>query len=183
VLDLAAEAGLPMPRDVVPAARSVLLDGLPGPAAVTAWRSRVEDEPSPDPGSAKGSRGPEIRLEMTYDGADLAVVAEAWSCSPEAVVERHQRVVYVVAFCGFAPGFAYCVSTEPLPEVPRRDAPRERVARGSVGLAGEYCGVYPTEMPGGWQLVGRTTAVLFDPERDEPALPVPGDRVRFQAFS
>ncbi len=87
-----------------------------------------------------------------------------------------------MAFCGFAPGFAYCVPTEPLPEVPRRDVPRERVPSGSVALAGEYCGVYPTEMPGGWQLLGRTTAVLFDPGREEPALLVPGDSVRFQAL-
>jgi KipI family sensor histidine kinase inhibitor len=183
VLDVAAEAGLPVPRDVVPGARSVLLDGLPGPAAVQAWRSRLEDEQPADLEAATVPRRPEILLETTYDGADLAVVAGAWSCSPEAVVERHQGVAYVVAFCGFAPGFAYCVSTEPLPEVPRREAPRERVPRGSVALAGEYCGVYPSAMPGGWQLIGRTNAVLFDAERVEPALLAPGDRVRFRAAS
>lgn len=120
---------------------------------------------------------------MTYDGADLDVVAEVWGCSPAAVVERHEHAVFLVAFCGFAPGFAYCVPVEPFPEMPRRDVPRERVPSGSVGLAGEYCGIYPAEMPGGWQLLGRTGAVLFDPGRDEPALLAPGDTVRFRAVS
>ncbi len=122
-------------------------------------------------------------LETVYDGADLDVVATAWSCSAEAVVARHQQVAFLVAFCGFAPGFAYCVPADPLPEVPRRGVPRERVPGGSVALAGEYCGVYPAPMPGGWQLVGRTSAVMFDPGRDRPALLVPGDTVCFRAPS
>lgn len=181
VLELAEQSGLPMPREVVPAARTVLVDGLPGNASVDEWRSRLEDETLLDPRSAVASDGREITLETTYDGADIDVVAQAWSCSREAVVERHQRAVFLVAFCGFAPGFAYCLPVEPLPEVGRRDAPREQVPKGSVGLAAEYCGVYPAEMPGGWQLVGRTSMVLFDPGRSEPALLVPGDTVRFRA--
>jgi allophanate hydrolase subunit 1 len=192
VLKLAAAGdspGLPAPVDVVPAARTVLLDGLPGPAAVDLWRARLADAVPHDavpldaetPDASRAGR--ERTLEVTYDGEDLDVVAKVWGCSREALIERHQGAEFLVAFCGFAPGFAYCIPTQPLPEVPRRDDPRERVPRGSVALAGEYCGVYPEQMPGGWQLIGRTSAVLFDPGRDEPALLVPGDTVRFRAVS
>ncbi len=186
VRELAADpaaSGLAPPRDVVPAARTVLLDGLPGPVEVEAWRDRLGDAPQPSQAGPSGARDQarELTIETRYDGADLAVVAAAWRCGVAEVVERHQAAVFLVAFCGFAPGFAYCVPAEPMPEVPRREAPRERVPRGSVALAGEYCGVYPAAMPGGWQLVGTTTAVLFDPDRDRPALLVPGDTVRFRA--
>jgi allophanate hydrolase subunit 1 len=185
VLDLAADPGgpgLPMPRDVVPAARTVLLDGLPGPGAVAQWRSQLAGAVLPvGDGSERAEHARQVTIEMTYDGVDRDVVATAWGCSREAVVDRHRRTVFLVAFCGFAPGFAYCVPADPLPAVPRRDVPRERVPGGSVALAGEYCGVYPTEMPGGWQLIGRTSAVLFDPDRTEPALLAPGDTVRFRA--
>lgn len=183
VRDLArSDGGLPTPRDVVPAARTVLLDGLRDLAGVLAWRvhlTAVRPEELPD---AEATSGRVVVVDTTYDGADLAVVARAWGCSPEAVAERHQQTEYLVAFCGFAPGFAYCVPTQPLPQVRRRDAPRERVPHGSVGLADVYCGIYPREMPGGWQLVGRTEAVLFDPALDMPALLVPGDRVRFRSM-
>jgi KipI family sensor histidine kinase inhibitor len=179
VLRLADDTDLPGPRDVVPAARSVLVDGLPGPEAVRSWRDRlsgleelIASEPIP---------GRDVTIDVRYDGADREVVAAAWGCSGDAVVDRHVSAGYLVAFCGFAPGFAYCTAFDPMPEVPRRDAPRERVPAGSVGLAGPYCGVYPSAMPGGWQLIGRTTETLFDPERERPALLTPGDRVRFRA--
>jgi allophanate hydrolase subunit 1 len=184
VLQLAAEtgaSGLAPPRDVVPAACTVLLDGLPGPTAVAAWRSRLGELGLPETAQSIVSGSREQRIEVTYDGADVDVVARAWGCSPTEMIRRHQDVVFSVAFCGFAPGFAYCVPDQELPEVPRRDQPRDRVPSGSVAMAGEYCGVYPAEMPGGWQLIGRTPAVLFDPGRTEPALLAPGDRVRFVA--
>jgi KipI family sensor histidine kinase inhibitor len=88
-----------------------------------------------------------------------------------------------VAFSGFAPGFGYLVG---LPDVlcqPRLDRPRTKVPAGSVGIAGEFTGAYPRSSPGGWRLIGRTDAVLFDSHRDRPALLSPGDRVRFEALS
>ena len=88
-----------------------------------------------------------------------------------------------VAFVGFAPGFAYCTGLPPELAVPRLDRPRARVPAGAVGLAGEYTGVYPTASPGGWRLVGRTDARLWDTDRDEPALLTPGTRVRFVEVS
>lgn len=180
VVELAsgASSGLAVPAEVVPAARTVLIDGLRGLGEVEAWRTVLADAVPPDGGADVGR---DVTLDVGYDGDDLAVVAQAWSCSAEAVVERHQQAVFRVAFCGFAPGFAYCLPTSPLPVVPRRDEPRARVPRGSVALAGGYCGVYPSDLPGGWQIIGRTSAVVFDPERAEPALLSPGDRVRFRA--
>lgn len=182
VHELASGAdGLATPQDVVPAAQTVLLDGLRGPAQVAAWRERLSAAGPSDLHHGDAQRGREVTVDTTYNGADLDAVAAAWGCSRDEVVERHQRTEFLVAFCGFAPGFAYCVPAETLPEVPRREVPRERVPAGSVALAGVYCGIYPREMPGGWQLVGRTAAVLFDPARDRPALLVPGDTVRFRA--
>jgi len=85
-----------------------------------------------------------------------------------------------VAFGGFAPGFGYLTGLPKQLHVPRRATPRTRVPAGAVGLAGEFAGVYPRPSPGGWQLVGRTDVVLFDPNREPPALLSPGTRVRFR---
>ena len=87
-----------------------------------------------------------------------------------------------MAFVGFAPGFGYLVSDDWPFEVPRLDAPRTRVPAGAVALAGAFGGVYPRQSPGGWRLIGRTDAVLWDPDADPPALLVPGRRVRFEAI-
>jgi KipI family sensor histidine kinase inhibitor len=174
------QASLQPPRDVVPAARTVLLDHV---ADVEAWQRLLQSHAAsladerPVPGAATGS---EIVLRVRYDGPDLDRVAAAWRCTPEEVVRRHAEAGYRVAFCGFAPGFAYCTSDREAPPVPRRDEPRTSVPAGSVGLAGRYCGVYPQTMPGGWHLVGTTDAVMFDAARAEPALLNPGDRVRFE---
>jgi KipI family sensor histidine kinase inhibitor len=166
--------------DVVPAATTVLLDGIADlgrwrdwltPAAVDAALAEDDDGDSVDP----------VVVRVRYDGADLDDVAETWGCSPREAAERHAAADFTVAFCGFAPGFAYCTSDPPLPPVPRRTDPRARVPAGSVAVASEYCGVYPRAMPGGWQLIGTTDAVLFDPRRDRPALLGPGTRVRFEA--
>jgi KipI family sensor histidine kinase inhibitor len=158
-------------RDVVPGARSVLLDGLADreglTAVLTQWRP-AELEP-----------GPEVELPVVYDGPDLDDVAEAWGCTVDEVAARHESTAFVSAFCGFSPGFAYLTGLDL--EVPRLSTPRTRVPAGSVALAGRWCGVYPTESPGGWRIIGRTDAALWDPDRDPPALLAPGTRARFLA--
>jgi allophanate hydrolase subunit 1 len=164
------------PRDVIPAARSVLLDGV-DPAW---WRELLHGQQI---SRGEPPVGDDIVVPMRYDGADLADVAMAWDCSIDEVVARHSTTMFVVAFCGFAPGFAYCSPLASLPPVARRPEPRRRVPAGSVGLAGEFCGLYPNEMPGGWQLIGRTDERLFDPERPKPALLQPGDKVRFEVVT
>jgi KipI family sensor histidine kinase inhibitor len=161
-------------QEVVPAARTVLLDGVAEPDAVIRqladWR----------PTSGATAAGPLVRVGTVYDGPDLAEVAERWGVDPAEAVRIHSGFEYRVAFCGFAPGFAYLTGLPEHLAVPRRDSPRTRVPAGSVALAGPYTGVYPGESPGGWQLIGRTELPLWDPARDPAALLSPGTRVRFE---
>ena len=182
VVDLVRRGSLPAPRDVVPAARTVLIDGVEDPRA---WYAALERAlggglPAPAPRQDDAGSGEPVTISVRYDGPDLEAVARAWECAPAEVAGRHANRVYTVAFFGFAPGFAYCTADPALPAVPRRDEPRPAVPAGAVGLAGEYCGIYPRTMPGGWQLVGTTDAVMFDPRREAPALLQPGDWVRFR---
>jgi KipI family sensor histidine kinase inhibitor len=121
----------------------------------------------------------EVRLAVRYDGDDLHEVADACGRSVEEVVRRHADAAYVVAFCGFAPGFAYLRGLDPVLVVPRLATPRVRVPTGSVAIADTWSAVYPRESPGGWRLIGRTDAVLWDLGRPSPALLAPGTRVRF----
>jgi KipI family sensor histidine kinase inhibitor len=167
-------------RDIVPAATTVLIDGV---RDVAVWREALTAE-AVSAAVRQRHDVPEAAptvIGVRYDGPDLEGVAEAWQCAPPDVVARHAATTFTVAFCGFAPGFAYCTSDPPLPPVPRRADPRPRVPAGSVALAAEYCGVYPRSVPGGWQLIGTTDAVLFDPRREQPALLSPGSVVRFEA--
>ncbi|WP_256461167.1 5-oxoprolinase subunit B family protein [Blastococcus sp. PRF04-17] len=121
-----------------------------------------------------------MELPVTFDGPDLPEVAELVEMPVPDVVRALTSVALTVAFSGFAPGFGYLTGLPQELHVPRRATPRTRVPAGSVGLAGPYAGAYPSESPGGWQLVGRTDAVLFDVHRDPPALLFPGTRVRFR---
>ena len=114
-----------------------------------------------------------------YDGPDLGLVARLWEVSVDEVVRRHTSLTFTSAFCGFAPGFAYLTGLPPEWWLPRLDDPRARVPAGSVAIAGEWCGVYPTASPGGWLLLGATGITLWDPTAAEPALLAPGTQVRF----
>lgn len=158
--------------DVVPAARTVLLDGV---ADLDRARERLR---SWDPHDAPAD-GELVEIPVRYDGPDLAFVAEHWAMDEESVVAAHGEIEFVASFCGFAPGFSYLAGLPDHRSVPRLDSPRSRVPAGSVGLAGSWCGVYPTESPGGWRILGSTDVVLWDPHRPEPALLPPGTRVRF----
>lgn len=164
--------------DVVPAARTVLLVTEPGtPLDLLAARvTALSPAPSADTAEAEA-----VEIAVVYDGPDLAEVARLTGLSERDVVEAHTGTPWRIAFGGFAPGFAYLTGGDPRLSVPRRDEPRTTVPAGAVGLAGEYSGVYPRPSPGGWQLIGRTDAVLWDAERDPPALLPPGGTVRFRA--
>lgn len=132
-----------------------------------------------DPTTGDPIDQPEIVVPVRYDGPDLAEVARHTGLSPREVVACHVAGHYTVAFCGFAPGFAYLTGMPPALRVPRRDTPRTRLRAGSVGLADVYTGVYPRELPGGWQIIGHTDLAVWQPERDPPALLTPATRVRF----
>ena len=158
--------------DVVPAAETVLVDGVDDVAAVVAllddWR----------PGEVADA-GELVEVPVTYDGPDLDDVAARWDMTTDEVVARHTSIEFVSRFCGFAPGFAYLSGLPDELAVSRLDTPRTSVPVGSVGLAGAWCGVYPTASPGGWRLLGRTKTTLWDATREPPALLAPGIRVRF----
>jgi KipI family sensor histidine kinase inhibitor len=159
--------------DLVPGARSLLVVG-----GVAAVRALLEAADLAHPPSAEPR---EVTLDVRYDGEDLAMIAADAGVSPDAVVSMHTEAVYAVAFTGFAPGFGYLTGLPEQLRQPRLKTPRTRVPAGSVGLAGEFTGVYPRESPGGWRLLGHTSATLFDPPADPPALFAPGDRVRFRS--
>lgn len=167
---LAAE--LPGVVEVVPAARTVLVVG-----AVPEVRSLLSSV-SLTPGAR--STGRAVTLPIVYDGPDLDLVARTAGLDPSDVVALHCGAEYTVAFCGFAPGFGYLTGLPAPLRQPRLDSPRPSVPAGSVGIAGEFTGAYPRSSPGGWRLLGHTTATLFDPARAAPALLAPGDHVRFE---
>jgi KipI family sensor histidine kinase inhibitor len=158
--------------DVVPAAETVLFDGVPDVAALAAQLDRWS------PGGELPV-GELVEVPVTYDGEDLDTVASLAGLSREDVVRRHLAGEYVAAFCGFAPGFAYLDGLDPALHVARLDSPRTRVPAGAVAVADRFAAVYPRGSPGGWRLLGRTDAALWDADRDPPARLVPGTRVRF----
>lgn len=193
--------------EVVPAARTVMVraedpadlalvrgtvDGLTGEAGTVAGEQLEAGRPAAAPAAAPaagragradaaGPAAEEIVVPVSYDGPDLEEVARLTGLGQDEVVLAHTGVVWTVAFIGFAPGFAYLAGGDPRLQVPRRHTPRTTVPAGAVGLAGEWSGIYPRPSPGGWQLVGRTELVLWDVDRDPPALLAPGTRVRFEA--
>lgn len=121
-----------------------------------------------------------LSLPVVYDGPDVDEVARLAGVSGEEVGALHSACDYTVGFLGFSPGFAYLFGGDPRLSVPRRESPRTSVPAGSVALAAGMAAVYPQPTPGGWRLIGRTDASMFDPGRPEPALLAPGDRVRFR---
>lgn len=112
-------------------------------------------------------------------GPDLEEIAATTGLSEAEIVARHAQPVYRVFMIGFTPGFAYLGPVDAAIAVPRRATPRVRVPVGSVGIAGPQTGIYPSETPGGWQLVGRTPVRPFQPVGPDPFLFKAGDAVRF----
>lgn len=172
---LVAQGRLAAPVDLVPGARTLLLDGVDVETAVGLLAGWTPGRATPPPVPPDRP----VEVPVVYDGPDLAGVAALWGVTEREVVARHTSTLFRVAFCGFAPGFPYLVGLDA--DVPRRSSPRPRVPAGAVGLAGRYCGIYPTASPGGWQLLGTTSAALFAVDRDPPALLPPGTLVRFRA--
>ncbi|MFH8438195.1 allophanate hydrolase subunit 1 [Streptomyces sp. NPDC018007] len=194
---------LPAVRDIVPAARTVLLDGItdraPGAGAGAGAGAGVgaggapgardrsaRDRLARDLASWRVETAPRadrdpVEIPVVYDGPDLDEVAELWGVGAAEVGALHSRTAFRVAFCGFAPGFGYLAGLPERLHVPRHATPRTRVPAGAVALAGPYTGVYPRPSPGGWQLIGRMPdpGPLWDPGREPAALLAPGTPVRF----
>lgn len=174
------EAALPGVLDIVPASRTVLLK-LDGPRQQAAVRRRLRTL-QVDAGMVPTAPAVEpMVIDVVYDGADLAEVADRTGLTTAQVINAHTATPWQVGFGGFAPGFAYLVGGDPRLSVPRRSEPRSSVPAGAVGLAGEFTGIYPRRSPGGWQLIGHTDVVLWDIDRPDPALLTPGMWVQFRA--
>jgi KipI family sensor histidine kinase inhibitor len=159
--------------DVVVGARTILLDGI---ADLTGLASEMRSWPVR---AAPRDIGPVIEIACTYRGPDLPKIAAQWQVSAAEAVRIHTSTLHEVAFCGFGPGFAYLAGIGEQRSVARRDSPRKLVPAGSVALGGIYTAVYPWPSPGGWQLIGHTDAMLWDPDRQPAALLSLGRRVRF----
>ncbi len=164
-------------EEMLPAARTLMLRFDPARLSVRGLSDALSGR---DLVSVQRMPGPLLEIPVRYDGEDLAEVAQLAGLTSEEVVRRHQASEFIVAFCGFAPGFAYLVGGDSALHVPRRSTPRPQVPAGSIALGGVYCGVYPQATPGGWRLIGTTSSKMWDADRDPPALLSPGMRVRFR---
>lgn len=168
-----ADGRLPATVELVPSARTLLLDELDDQAAIArdlrTWR--------PAPMAVNNPR--EVEIPTVYDGPDLLGVAAHWGVTVADVAGIHAGLTHEVAFVGFAPGFAYLTGIPDELKLPRLPSPRTHVPAGSVAVADVFTGVYPRVSPGGWRILGRTAATMWDSDREPPALLAPGDRVRF----
>jgi len=193
-------AALPGIRDIVPAYASVCVHydiamfastaGPGSPHLLAAERvgqitARFLESNTTLTGAETEDDTPALEIPVRYGGEfgpDLGDVATQAGIDEQAVIERHANGNYRVAMLGFMPGFPYLLGLDASLHTPRRASPRTRVPAGSVAIGGAQTGIYPRELPGGWQLIGRTPLVLFDPGRAQPALLQPGQRVRFRAI-
>ena len=135
------------------------------------------------PDATKGGR--QHVLPVWYDlsvGPELTLLSQRSGLPMDEVIKRHSQREYQVFALGFAPGFAFMGLVEEVLAAPRIKTPRKRVAAGSVGIAERQTAAYPLESPGGWNILGRTPAKLFDREIDGYSLMQPGDTVRFAAI-
>jgi KipI family sensor histidine kinase inhibitor len=141
----------------------------------------IGELPLPDAAPADGAV---VEIPVVYDGPDLADVAKLSGLTSDQVIARHSDTEYTVGWLGFAPGFGYLTGLDPaLCGVPRLASPRLSVPAGSVAIAGGLAAIYPSASPGGWRLLGRTAARLWDPSREPPSLLTPGMRVRFRVVA
>lgn len=170
---------IPGVAEVVPAAQTLMVRTDVGVFADAALAAQITAR-APAPGTKPAERSTEtVELPATYDGEDLDDVARHMGLTTAEVIAAHQATTWQVAFCGFAPGFAYMTCGDARFDVPRRPTPRTRLPAGSIALAGRFCGIYPKDSPGGWQLIGRTEVPMWDLSRTPAALLRPGVRCRF----
>ena len=190
LVSILRESGLPGVLDLVPAYATLTVHydpsswARPGTLPHEAIRSEIlRLWKEARAASLRPSRPVEIPVCYGGEfGPDLEEVARHCGLSATSVIARHSRPEYRVFMLGFAPGFAYLGGLDPSIAVPRRETPRLKVPAGSVGIAGTQTGIYPSDSPGGWQIIGRTPLKMFDPSLEEPCRLGPGDRLRFVAI-
>jgi inhibitor of KinA len=184
-IDLAADieaASIPGLSDVVVGYRTVMVYADPLAPGAARVQGLLETLAAAAPVRARPA-GDLVEIPVCYDGPfgpDLADVAAFARCDVEEVIARHLAREYRVFMVGFVPGFAYMATVDPSIAAPRRPTPRVKVPAGAVAIAAGQTGVYPSETPGGWHILGRTPVKPYDPDRAAPFLLRPGDRVRFR---
>ncbi len=175
------ERGLDGIMDLVPSYRAILVQYNP----LVADLSRLQEEITALEALAlegEPSTPRSVEIPTLYGGEagpDLDYVAQHNGLSAEEVVRIHSETRYLVYMLGFSPGFPYLGGMSERIETPRLATPRAVIPAGSVGIAERQTGVYPTETPGGWRLIGRTPLALFDPNREPPCLVEQGDYIQF----
>lgn len=162
-------------EEIIPAARTLMIQYRPSAIERQALVNRIAGQ---DLSQRREGGHRRVEIPVHYNGEDLDEVATLLNISRAEVIQRHTAHDYSVAFCGFAPGFAYLTGGAGF-QVPRRQTPRTRIPAGAVALAGDFSGVYPKASPGGWQIIGVTPLQMWDLNRPEPALLRPGYKVRF----
>jgi len=177
-----SQEGIPGVLDIVPAYGSLTVHYDARTIPYTDIRKRllaIRTEPDSD---VAATREPVKHvIDVRYDGEDLDEVARLTRLTVDRIIEIHASVEYRVFVIGFVPGFAYLGPLDPRLVLPRRESPRKRVPVDAAAIAESQTGVYPSETPGGWHLIGRTDVKLFDSLRDPPSTFAVGDRVRFTA--
>jgi inhibitor of KinA len=174
----------PRMRNLHPAYASILIDFDPlqmSHEEVASLAEKLADERLPQNERAMDI----VTIPVCYDlefGPDLRDVANHAKIPEREVIRLHSSVTYRVHFLGFTPGFAYLGGLPEALHVPRLARPRKHVPAGTVAIAGSQAGVYPVDSPGGWQLIGRTPARIFDPNATRPSRLEPGDLVKFSAI-
>jgi inhibitor of KinA len=178
--------------DVVPAFTSVAVhyrpEALPGPVERAPYRRLQQTLESLLANSRRSDAGEQrlIEIPVCYGGElgpDLATIATTCNMSEQQVIDLHSAGSHLVYMLGFAPGSPYIGGLDPRLALPRRSTPRTKVPAGTVAIAREQSAIYSIDMPGGWNLLGRTPLKLFSLHADPPCLLRPGDRVRFVPIS
>ncbi len=163
--------------ELVPAVRTVLIEF---DAATTTARRVAEIAAEQSLATVSDDAGEVLTIQAVYDGVDLDATCEELGMTRASFVQWHTGLSWRVAFTGFAPGFGYLVAPGHTASIPRLSEPRTRVPAGSIAMADHFTGIYPSESPGGWRIVGHTDHLLFDVDRPEPVTLMPGTAVRFE---
>jgi KipI family sensor histidine kinase inhibitor len=167
--------------DLVPTYRSLLVYYDPLRTTDAALRQEIA---ALEAGLAGVSLSPAriVEIPTTYGGEfgpDLGFVSEHTGLPADEVIRIHSGTDYLVYMMGFTAGFPYLGGMSSRIATPRLKTPRTRIPAGSVGIAQEQTGIYPTDSPGGWQIIGRSPVRIFDAERDPPVVIEAGDYIRF----
>jgi inhibitor of KinA len=154
--------------------------------SATTVRSWLSDLSAQVSNTSLATEGKQISIPVCYDpslGIDLPWVSSHLNLSLEEIISLHTSVVYRVYMIGFIPGFPYMGTLPEQLEVPRKQTPSMKIPAGSVAIAGKQTGIYPAEVPGGWQVIGRTPLRMFDPNKSPCSFLNAGDIVQFKPIT